>query len=155
MNFAREQQLLIESIEHAKHCPASPNRYCVGCMITTPDGEVLSTGYTGELHENWHAEQAALHKLAQEHSSEASHGAWLFTSLEPCSNRKSFPNSCAELIIAAQISTVIFCANEPTHFTTCDGQQKLIDAGITVRQHPEFLPSVQLVNQHLGNLFSS
>ena len=77
-------------------------------------------------------------------------GATIYSSLEPCSIRKSRPASCTRLIIESGIRRVVFAWREPSLLVEdCQGAELLREAGIEVVEFPEFAPLVKSANAHL------
>ena len=67
-----------------------------------------------------HAEESALGKLSPGEPRLA--GATIYSTLEPCSQRKSRPRTCTELIIAAGLRRVVIAWREPALFVAdCPG----------------------------------
>lgn len=128
------------ALQEALKSPYVPTAFCVGALITTPDQQVLSTGYSRELptgsEGELHAEHCALVKLqdtlGSEQASQLLQGASIYTTMEPCSVRKSGSRPCSDRIIEAKLGTVYLGVSEPGDFVVCEGVQKLLDAGIKV-----------------------
>ncbi|KAG7452427.1 diaminohydroxyphosphoribosylamino-pyrimidine deaminase [Guyanagaster necrorhizus] len=143
------------ALAEAEKCQASPTAFCVGCVLVLrwPDNgtpAVVSTGYSRELEGNTHAEANALtklHSLPQDklcHIFSASSVPFsldigeilarldVYTTMEPCSIRTSGLAPCADALIAAKIKRCFIGVGEPADFVTCEGAQKLKDAGIEV-----------------------
>lgn len=110
--------------------------YAVGCLIVSADGKLISTGYTGErLYSDtaWHAEETAI-KKAQEQEIVLK-GSTLYSTMEPCSERRSGHTPCTELIIKAGIKKVVFALYEPFDDSLgirCCGEKVLQSAGVEV-----------------------
>src|ERR1700732_3496950 len=84
----------------AGRCPPSNNAFSVGAVIVDATGAELSRGFSREGGDPVvHAEESALGKLSPGAPRLA--GATIYSTLEPCSRRKSRPRTCTELIIAA------------------------------------------------------
>jgi diaminohydroxyphosphoribosylaminopyrimidine deaminase/5-amino-6-(5-phosphoribosylamino)uracil reductase len=105
---------------------------------------VLATGYTGESDPHFHAEEAALIKLAA-----AARPHTLYTSLEPCTVRRSRPTPCTELILAAGILRVVFALREPLLFADCHGVEQLRRHGVEVVELADLGRRVRRINAHL------
>lgn len=114
--------------------------YGVGCLIVSADGVELATGYTGEVKEerngtlSWHhAEEVAINKaLAAKLSLK---DATLYSTLEPCSERKSSSRPCCLLIKESGIRRVVYGAKEPFDprlQIICKGDLFLQEAGVEV-----------------------
>jgi pyrimidine deaminase RibD-like protein len=120
--------------------------YGVGCVIVSPDGQILSTGFTGELKDPFaggmkdrHAEEVAIDKANV--AGISLNGATLFSTLEPCSVRKSGLQACTQRIIASGIAKVIYGAKEPYDPTLdihCEGDKQLRQAGLQVTHLENF-----------------
>jgi diaminohydroxyphosphoribosylaminopyrimidine deaminase/5-amino-6-(5-phosphoribosylamino)uracil reductase len=132
----------------AWECPPSPQAFSVGAVIIGQEGTRLSDGYSRENDPHVHAEESALAKLAG--ANPGLDGATIYSTLEPCSQRKSRPRACAELIIASGIARVVIAWREPSLFVAdCQGVELLEQAGITVTELPAFAERAREPNRHL------
>jgi pyrimidine deaminase RibD-like protein len=132
----------------AWQCPPSQTAYCVGAVVVGADGTELATGFSREGGDPLvHAEEAALAKLDGDPRLA---GATIYSTLEPCAQRKSRPRTCTELIIAAGLRRVVLAWREPALFVA-DGQgyERLTQAGLTVDERPEFAADATAPNRHL------
>jgi diaminohydroxyphosphoribosylaminopyrimidine deaminase/5-amino-6-(5-phosphoribosylamino)uracil reductase len=136
---------LAAAIECSRLSPPAPDHYAVGAVIVGADGRVLATGFTGESDPHYHAEEAALAKLPGVDLT----GATLYSSLEPCTTRRSRPHSCAALTVDAGLRRVVIALREPPVFADGRGVETLLAAGVEVREMPEFGPLVAEVNEHI------
>jgi pyrimidine deaminase RibD-like protein len=153
------------AIELAALAPQSVAAYSVGAVIVGADGAELSRGFSREGGDpNVHAEESALRKLRPGDPRLA--GATIYSTLEPCSQRKSRPRSCAELIVAtrtaaagrsggsggnAGLGRVVIAWREPRLFVAdCQGVELLAQAGIEVTELPELAERAKAPNRHLG-----
>jgi pyrimidine deaminase RibD-like protein len=130
-------------------CPPSDSAFSVGAVIVDAEGAELSRGFSREGGDPLlHAEEAALGKLSPADPRLA--GATIYSTLEPCSQRRSRPRTCTELIIAAGLRRVVIAWREPALFVA-DGQgyELLSRAGLTVTELPEFAADAVGPNQHL------
>ena len=137
------------AIFQAWQCPPSDTAFSVGAVIVDAAGEELSRGHSREDGDPLvHAEEAALGKLAPGEPRLA--GAVVYSTLEPCSQRKSRPRTCTELIIAAGLRRVVIAWREPALFVA-DGQgcALLPRAGVEVTELPELAAAATAPNQHL------
>jgi pyrimidine deaminase RibD-like protein len=152
----------------AWQCPPSSEAYSVGAVIVGADGTELARGFSREGGDPLvHAEEAALGKLAAGDPRLA--GATVYSTLEPCSRRKSRPRSCAELIAATRtasagrspaassgsgtsgVSRVVIAWREPSLFVAdCQGAELLARAGIEVVELPELASQAKAPNHHLS-----
>ena len=142
-----DERWLREAIAHSRLCPPSRTAFSVGAIVVSPDGRELARGFSREGDSLNHAEAAALAKLSLSGGDLA--GATIYSSLEPCSTRKSRERSCAELIEAAGLRRVVFAWREPSLFVTGEGAERLTAAGIDVIELPDLAPLVREVNAHL------
>ncbi|KAG5460630.1 MAG: cytidine deaminase-like protein [Olpidium bornovanus] len=121
--------------------------YCVGAVLVSAQGAVLSTGYSRELPGNTHAEECCLLKLA---SAAAARGAAMYTTMEPCGERLSGKPPCADLLAAAGVARCAFGAREPDAFVeNCAGADRLRAAGVHVAHLPGFEDECLAPNAHV------
>jgi pyrimidine deaminase RibD-like protein len=135
------------AIEVSKKAPARPHCYRVGAVLVNDKRQLLSTGFTLELGDGWHAEAVAI-KKAQKAKLNVN-GATIYSSLEPCSVRKSGGKDCASLLIEKEIAQVFYAMSEPPLFVNCQGESKLKAAGIKVEKMQELEESARKINEHL------
>jgi diaminohydroxyphosphoribosylaminopyrimidine deaminase/5-amino-6-(5-phosphoribosylamino)uracil reductase len=140
-----DRHWLAAAIECSRLSPPAPDHYAVGAVVVGADGRVLATGYTGETDPHYHAEEAALAKLAGVDLT----GATVYSSLEPCTTRRSRPRSCADLIVDAGIRRVVFALREPPVFADGRGIEQLLAAGVEVVELPEYAGLVAEINEHV------
>jgi diaminohydroxyphosphoribosylaminopyrimidine deaminase/5-amino-6-(5-phosphoribosylamino)uracil reductase len=106
----------------------SPNPL-VGCVIVSPDGEVVGEGayiYTNTVH----AEVIAL-----EQAGERAQDGTAYVSLEPHSHQNRTP-PCTEALINAGIARVVCPIEDPNPFVSGKGFDRLREAGIEVVTGP-------------------
>ncbi|MGA3303613.1 MAG: bifunctional diaminohydroxyphosphoribosylaminopyrimidine deaminase/5-amino-6-(5-phosphoribosylamino)uracil reductase RibD [Methylovirgula sp.] len=96
----------------------------VGALIVK-DGTLIARGWTGDGGRP-HAETIAL-----ERAGDASRGATLYVTLEPCSHHGRTP-PCADAIIAGGIARVVSTFDDPDPRVSGRGHARLRDAGIEV-----------------------
>jgi pyrimidine deaminase RibD-like protein len=166
------------AVELARQCPPSDTAFSVGAVIVDATGAELSRGFSREGGDPVvHAEESALGKLTagsrarwQEpppyrarnpadlpggrppvpHEEPRLAGATIYSTLEPCSERKSRPRTCTELIIAAGLRRVVIAWREPALFVADGrGYELLRGAGLTVTELPEFAADAIAPNRHL------
>lgn len=144
---AREDlRRLRQAIAESRRCTPCTSSYCVGAVVVTVAGEVF-TGYTHETSSTHHAEQEAVAKALA--AGAVLQGGAIYSSMEPCSTRRSEPESCTELIIRHGFAHAAFALYEPDCFVCCRGAQTLREAGVEVRVYPELGADVRTVNAHL------
>jgi diaminohydroxyphosphoribosylaminopyrimidine deaminase / 5-amino-6-(5-phosphoribosylamino)uracil reductase len=143
-----DRQWMNIAIELSRLAPPSNTAYSVGAVIVDAQGKEMSRGYSRETDPAVHAEESALAKLLVGDPRLA--GATLYSTLEPCSERKSRPRGCAQLVLDARIPRVIFAWREPSLFVAdCRGQELLSAAGVTVVEMPDLAKKASEVNNHL------
>ncbi|MDP2000648.1 MAG: bifunctional diaminohydroxyphosphoribosylaminopyrimidine deaminase/5-amino-6-(5-phosphoribosylamino)uracil reductase RibD [Rhodoferax sp.] len=109
----------------------SPNPR-VGCVITTPTGEVLGQGHTQRAG-GPHAEVMALRDAANRGNSVK--GATAYVTLEPCSHHGR-TGPCCDALIAAGIKRVVSTNTDPNPVVTGQGFERLRAAGVEVEVLP-------------------
>ncbi len=142
-----DERLLREAIELSRNAPPSQEAFSVGSLIAAPDGSILTTGYSRERGARSHAEHVAIEKAAALKLD--LHDATLYTSLEPCSVRKSDLRACVTRILEAGIRRVVFAMREPPVFVEGCGAEVLADAGVEVIELDADAAQVALINAHL------
>ena len=144
-----DERWMSAAVELAWRCPPSDSAYSVGAVIVSADGALLSGGYSRESDPRVHAEESALAKLAADDPRLA--GATIYSTLEPCSARKSRPRTCTQLIIASGIRRVVIAWREPGLFVAdCQGYELLRQAGLEVSEMPAFTERAKAPNRHLA-----
>lgn len=139
-----DKALLARATELAFLCPPTDMAYCVGALIASKDGAVLSTGYSREWEGNWHAEEIAIEKARRAGTDLT--GAAIYSSMEPCHPRLSGKKSCTDHIADSGIVRVIFCLKEPLHFVQCRGEEHLRAAGLEVFHDLSSAPRARTAN---------
>jgi diaminohydroxyphosphoribosylaminopyrimidine deaminase / 5-amino-6-(5-phosphoribosylamino)uracil reductase len=139
-------ELMELAFAESERCPPSPTAYSVGAVLTTPNREIIVTGYSRETGEQDHAEEAAFKKA----NGKDLQGAWLYVTLEPCGMRKSKPKSCSELTIDHRIARVIYATAEPPFFVAQQsGLQRLATASIQLVHLKGFEGRFEQLHPHL------
>jgi diaminohydroxyphosphoribosylaminopyrimidine deaminase/5-amino-6-(5-phosphoribosylamino)uracil reductase len=132
----------------ARKCAASYAAFSVGAVIVDREGQLIAEGYSRETDDNIHAEEAALTKVAASDPRLA--GATLYSTLEPCSERKSRSATCTELTLRTGITRVVIAWREPDLFVSKQhGVEKLRSAGLVVDDLSEFADEAKAINAHL------
>ncbi len=90
-------------------------------LLWVPMERSVGHGYTHETGPADHAEQVALRR-ADENGANLE-GATLYSSLEPCGARLSWPLSCVDLILESPIKRVVYALDEPPIFVSGGGAQ--------------------------------
>ena len=112
-------------------CLTSPNPR-VGCVLTSPSGEVIGTGHTQQAG-GPHAEIMALRDAQARGVSTAGATAWV--TLEPCSHHGR-TGPCCDALIAAGIRKVVASIADPNPLVSGQGFERLRAAGIEVETGP-------------------
>ncbi|MGH3976392.1 MAG: dCMP deaminase, partial [Pseudonocardiaceae bacterium] len=94
--FADYEWMML-AIELAHQCTPSPGAFSVGAVIVDKNGEEISRGYSRETDSHVHAEESALTKLPS--GDPRLRASTIYSTLEPCSQRKSRPRTCTQLIL--------------------------------------------------------
>jgi pyrimidine deaminase RibD-like protein len=147
VNARNDELLLRDAIELSRNAAPSHEAFSVGSVIAASDGTVLATGYSRERGAHAHAEQVALEKAAEQRVD--LHGTTLYTSLEPCSARRSDPRACTTRIIESGIRRVVFALREPPLFVEGRGAAVLAAAGLEVVELNADAAQVVAINEHL------
>ncbi|HSR24173.1 MAG TPA: deaminase, partial [Candidatus Eisenbacteria bacterium] len=142
----RDAHWLQAAIDLSRRCPPSTTAFSVGAVIVSADGAVVAEGWSREIDPVVHAEESALAKAAGDPRLAA---ATLYSSLEPCSRRRSRPRACAALVLAAGVPRVVFALREPEVFVEGRGAEELRAAGVTVVELSDLADQVRTVNSHL------
>jgi diaminohydroxyphosphoribosylaminopyrimidine deaminase/5-amino-6-(5-phosphoribosylamino)uracil reductase len=149
MSDAADERWMRLAIELAWRCPPSQTAYSVGAVIVDASGSEFSRGFSREDDPAVHAEESALSKLSATDPRLA--GATIYSALEPCSQRKSRPRTCTELIIAAGLRRVVIAWREPDLFVAnCQGEELLAQAGLEVAELPDLAELAAAPNRHLA-----
>ncbi|WKK21657.1 deaminase [Streptomyces olivoreticuli] len=138
---------MAEAIELSRKCPPSEGAFSVGAIIVDADGNEISRGYSRENDPHVHAEEAALAKLTADDSRLA--GATIYSTLEPCSQRRSERRTCSQLVLRSGIRRVVIAWREPDTFVDCVGVEDLRIEGVTVMELPDMQEQARTVNAHL------
>jgi len=148
MSDSEDERWMRLAIELAWQSPPSPTAYSVGAVIVDARGDEISRGFSREGDPAVHAEESALGKLAADDPRLA--GATIYSTLEPCSQRKSRLRTCTQLIIAAGLRRVVIGWREPDLFVAdCQGYELLAEAGLEVVELPALAALAAAPNRHL------
>ncbi|GAB2866420.1 hypothetical protein GCM10022221_78660 [Actinocorallia aurea] len=142
---AEDVRWLEVACELAGSCPPSETAFSVGAVIVGADGKEVARGFSREVDDKVHAEEAALGKVSGMDLA----GATVYSSLEPCARRLSRPRSCARLIVERGIRRVVFAWREPVLFVEGDGLELLEREGVEVVEVPALAARAKLPNAHL------
>lgn len=142
-----DRELLRAAVERSRHSPVSSGAYSVGAVVVTADGRARAAGHSRQVDPLDHAEEVALGALV-----DAGHdptGGTVYSSLEPCSSRRSRPRTCTGLILDAGIARVVFALREPPLLADCHGAELLAAGGVEVIELTDLAAAVRAVNGHL------
>lgn len=117
----------------------SPNPR-VGCVIATPEGQVLGQGHTQQAG-GPHAEIMALRDAAA--NGHDVRGATAYVTLEPCSHHGR-TGPCCDALIAAGIARVVASIADPNPLVAGQGFARLRAAGVAVEVGPGAAESREL-----------
>ncbi|MBI1757823.1 MAG: dCMP deaminase [Actinobacteria bacterium] len=145
----KDREWMLRAIELSRLCPASPAAYSVGTIIVDAEGDEIANGYSRENDPTVHAEESALSKL--EPGDLRLRTATIYSTLEPCSQRRSRPKTCTQWILDTGIPRVVVAWREPSLFVAdCQGCELLAEAGVTVVEMPELAEAAKAPNVHLA-----
>jgi pyrimidine deaminase RibD-like protein len=108
----------------------------VGAVVVK-DGEIISTGFRGETGSGRHAEFCALKKLNEDVDHVDLSDCTVYTTLEPCSERKPGKTACAIRLINAKAARVV--SGMPDKDKDVYGFSLLLEAGIHIGLFPNDL----------------
>ena len=141
-----DHEWMAQAVRLSQRSPTSPTAYSVGAIIVH-NGQEIANGYSRETDPHVHAEESALRKLGDDPRLRS---ATIYSTLEPCSERRSSPHSCTQLILAAGIPRVVIGYREPSMLVQdCVGVEQLEAAGVEVVELPDFAAEVIEVNAHI------
>ncbi|WP_308409617.1 deaminase [Streptomyces sp. A3M-1-3] len=148
MTLAEDRAWMERAIDLSRKCPPAEGAFSVGAIIVGDDGEEVAHGYSRETDAHVHAEESALAKLPVDDNRLA--GATIYSTLEPCSERRSRPLTCTQLILRSPIRRVVIAWREPSLLVAdCVGVEKLREAGVEVLELPDLADAARAVNAHL------
>lgn len=144
-----DHRWMTRAIELAHRCPPATGAYSVGAVVVDENSEEIAFGFSREVDDAVHAEESALAKIDPDDPRLAT--ATIYSTLEPCSQRKSRPRTCTRLILAAKIHRVVIAWREPSLFVAdCQGYELLTAAGVAVVEMPELGEQARAMNAHLS-----
>jgi diaminohydroxyphosphoribosylaminopyrimidine deaminase / 5-amino-6-(5-phosphoribosylamino)uracil reductase len=136
---------MLKAISLSRQCPPSRRAYSVGAIIVDAEGNEVASGFSRDIHASVHAEESALGR-----SGRLPRGAVLYSTMEPCSERRSGTQTCSELILAAGIEHVVIAWREPsTLVDDCIGVELLTSGGVRVTELHELGDEASRINSHL------
>lgn len=142
---------LRQAIALSRNCPLSPTAYSVGAIIVDAAGNEIASGYSRDTGPQVHAEESALSRLEADDPRLAT--ATLYSTLEPCTERRFRSQPCTNLILGTGIPHVVIAWREPSLFVAdCQGVEQLLAAGVTVLEIAELEQAARTVNAHLRGI---
>ncbi len=142
---------LHQAIDLSRRCPPSSTAYSVGAIIVDAAGNEIARGYSRDTGPHVHAEESALSKLVRDDPRLAT--ATIYSSLEPCTERRFRSGPCTNLILATGIPHVVIAWREPSLFVAdCRGVEQLREAGVSVLEIAELEHAARTVNTHLRGI---
>lgn len=145
-DFFADERFMRMAVEQSWRSRPCATAYRVGAVVVTADGEVFA-GYTHESRPTSHAEQEAVDKALAVGAD--LHGATVYSSMEPCTSRKSEPESCSQLIVRYGFARAVFALFEPDCLAHCDGASYLRSNGVRVDVMPRYADDVRRINSHI------
>lgn len=141
-------KMMREAMEISRSCPVSMGAYSVGSIIIDQNNEIISTGYSRETADNVHAEEVAINKAIGKGIDLKN--MTIYATMEPCGLRLSGKKCCADRIIEAGMSRVVYGIDEPPFLVSdCKGIEKLTEKGIIVEQITELKEEIEDLNNHI------
>lgn len=122
-----ELEAMRRALEIARRGPANGPNPRVGCVLLSPDGDVLGEGWHRGAGTP-HAEVAALADAADRGRS--AQGATAVVTLEPC-NHTGRTGPCSEALLAAGVARVVVSVADPNP-VAAGGADRLREAGVDV-----------------------
>ena len=122
-----ELDAMRRALEIATYGPAVGENPRVGCVLLSPEGELLAEGFHRGAG-NPHAEVEALTALREQGIS--AEGTTAVVTLEPC-NHIGKTGPCAQALVDAGVARVLFAASDPGQ-ASAGGAKTLRDGGVDV-----------------------
>ena len=148
MNTIDYMQLSIDIMKMSVPEKRSDGKDCplVGAVLVRPDGS-HETACRGELRDGEHAEFTLLERKC---FGENLRGAIVFSTLEPCFERKEPKVACCRRIVKARISKVYVGTTDPDPTVNGKGIKYLNEHGVEVEMYP---PALQKEIESLNAAF--
>jgi pyrimidine deaminase RibD-like protein len=135
----QKECLMRKSIELAKLTKAEGKKSVpkVGAVLSTKEGDVLLTAYSGETNSGHHCEYEILEKAEQNNIS--LDDAILFVTLEPCTVRGTRKEPCSKRINKSGLKEVYIGMLDPNPLIRGKGEMFLREEKIVVNRYPDEL----------------
>jgi pyrimidine deaminase RibD-like protein len=119
-------------------------------VVIVKDGNVLATGYRGESGDGDHGEYCALKKLNETDIQNAT----VYTTLEPCTERKPPKKPCTERLIEGKVKRVVYGMADKHE--SVYGHSSLVEAGIEIGFFPnDLMPELLALNKRWSDSLRS
>lgn len=146
IDFDADGRFMRMAVEQSRRSRPCATAYRVGAVIVTAKGEVFA-GYTHESRPTSHAEQEAADKALK--AGAELRGAIIYSSMEPCTSRRSEPESCSQMIVRHGFARAVFALFEPDCLAHCQGAAYLRSCGVRVDVMPCFAGEASRINSHI------
>jgi pyrimidine deaminase RibD-like protein len=116
-------------------------------VVVVKDGNVIATGFRGETGKGGdHGEFCALKKINADVDNVDLSGCTVYTTLEPCTERKTGKTPCANRLINGKVARVVYGLADKDE--SVYGHHSLVEAGIEVWLFPnDLMPALQALNK--------
>jgi pyrimidine deaminase RibD-like protein len=116
-------------------------------VVVVKDGGVIATGFRGETGKGGdHGEFCALKKLNADVDSVDLTGCTVYTTLEPCTERKEEKTPCANRLINGKVARVVYGLADKDE--SVYGHHALVEAGVEVWLFPnDLMPELFALNK--------
>ncbi|MDR0510157.1 MAG: dihydrofolate reductase family protein [Rikenellaceae bacterium] len=142
----RDETLLAEAVEESRRSTPTHGAFRVGAVVVTLAGQLFK-GYTHETAPHNHAEEEAIAKALA--AGARLEGATMYSSMEPCSERRSKPVSCSQLIVKHRFARAVYALAEPDTFVRNRSGEVFRQGGVEVTVIGSLAPLVREINNHL------
>jgi pyrimidine deaminase RibD-like protein len=116
-------------------------------VVVVKDGNVIATGFRGETGKGGdHGEFCALKKINADVDNVDLSGCTVYTTLEPCTERKPGKTPCASRLIDGKVARVVYGLADKDE--TVYGHHSLVEAGVLIWLFPnDLMPELQTLNK--------
>jgi pyrimidine deaminase RibD-like protein len=117
-------------------------------VVVVKDGNVIATGFRGETGKGGdHGEFCALKKVNADVDNVDLTGCTVYTTLEPCTERKTGKTPCANRLIHGKVARVVYGLADKDE--TVYGHHALVEAGVQVWLFPnDLMPELFALNKN-------
>jgi pyrimidine deaminase RibD-like protein len=115
-------------------------------VVVVKDGNVIATGFRGETGKGDHGEFCVLKKINADVDKVDLSGCTVYTTLEPCTERKTGKTPCANRLINGKVARVVYGLADKDE--SVYGHHALVEAGIQVWLFPnDLMPELHALNK--------